>query len=84
MYDGPECEVVLVCTNDMMNIIVDRFGTGVDTWVLDSEHFGVRTKVHLSNTFYGWICTLGGKIKLISPQVAVDQLHALVLNVIEQ
>ena len=78
MYDGPECEVELLCTNDMMNIIIDRFGTGVKTSVMDKDHFKVIAKVHISNVFYGWLCGLAGKVKLISPKSAVDELYELV------
>ncbi|MBQ8995162.1 MAG: WYL domain-containing protein [Oscillospiraceae bacterium] len=81
MYDGLECEVKLLCTNDMMNIIVDRFGLSVKTDIMDSEHFRVTATVRLSTTFYGWICSLGGKVKLLSPQEAVDGLHELIAKI---
>ena len=77
MFDGPECEVVLLCTNDLMNLIIDRFGIKVNTEIVDEEHFKVTTKVHLSNMFYGWICSMGGKIKLLGPEEAVNELHEL-------
>lgn len=78
MYDGQECEVVLLCQNSMMNTIIDRFGTGVDTEIYDVDRFKANVTVHLSNNFYGWLCALAGKVKLIAPQSAVDQLHELI------
>ena len=78
MFDGPSCEAVLLCDADMMNVIVDRFGTGVKTEVQDEGHFTASVTVHLSKPFYGWLCSLAGKVRLISPQYAVDELHALV------
>lgn len=78
MYDGMECEIVLLCQNDMMNTIIDRFGTGVNTEIVDGNSFKATVTVHLSNNFFGWLCALAGKVKLISPQTAVDQLHELV------
>jgi len=77
MYDGPECDVQLLCTNDMMNVIVDRFGLGADTKVMDEDHFRADVTVRLSTTFYGWLCSLAGKVKLVSPQSAVDELQEL-------
>lgn len=81
MYDGPECEIRLLCRNDMMNTIIDRFGTGVKTEIFDRERFSVVTTVHLSNNFYGWLCALAGKVKLVYPQSAVDELHELIQKV---
>ena len=77
MFEGPECEVEMLCTNDLMNLIIDRFGLRVNTEIVDAEHFKVTTKVHLSNMFYGWICSIGGKIKLLGPDKAVEELHEL-------
>ena len=81
MYDGPECEVVLLCQNEMMNTIIDRFGIGVNAEIMDRNRFKATVTVHLSNNFFGWLCALAGKVKLIAPQTAVDQLHELVQKV---
>ena len=81
MYDGPECEVELICINEMMNTIIDRFGSVVETEIIDEDHFKVVANVHLSNNFFGWLCALAGKIKLISPLEAIEQLHDLIQKV---
>lgn len=67
MYDGPAQEVVLLCDNEIMMNIVDRFGTDIETERVDVDHFEVRLIVQTSPTFYGWIFQFGGKIRIMGP-----------------
>lgn len=39
MYDGMNETVTLLCVNDMMDYIIDRFGDTVETAPVDGEHF---------------------------------------------
>ncbi len=72
MYDGSECKVTLLCENELMKHIIDRFGENVFTAPKDENHFIVKTPVSLSQTFYGWVFSFGGKMKITAPQEAVD------------
>lgn len=72
MYDGNDCRVTLLCENDLMKHIIDRFGEKVFTAPVDDKHFVVETKVSLSQTFYGWVFSFGGKMKITAPQQAID------------
>ena len=72
MYDGEECEVELLCDNELMKHIVDRFGEKVQTKQSDNKHFSATVTVSLSPTFYGWVFSFGGEMKLISPTRAVN------------
>lgn len=77
MYDGEECRVTLLCENDLMKSIIDRFGESVFTAPSDAKHFVVETTVSLSQTFYGWVFSFGGKMKITSPQQAIDGFEAI-------
>ena len=72
MYDGDECCVTLLCENCLMKYIIDRFGENVSTDPVDDDHFVVKTTVSLSQTFYGWVFSFGGKMKITAPQQAID------------
>ncbi len=67
MFDGEEVEIILSCTNNMMKVIIDRFGEDVETWRTDEEHFSVKTSVYVSPTFFGWVFQFCGKIRIIAP-----------------
>lgn len=72
MYDGNDCHVTLLCENELMKHIIDRFGEKVFTAPVDDKHFVVETTVSLSQTFYGWVFSFGGKMKITAPQQAID------------
>lgn len=73
MYDGEPCTVELLCENSLMKSIVDRFGDKVETQAADCGHFKATVKVSASPTFFAWIFTYAGKIKILSPQKVVDE-----------
>ena len=84
MYKGTEVVVELQCRNDLMKTMIDRFGEDAHTEILDENSFKVTAPVSLSPTFYGWIFEFGGKIRLLSPQTAIDEYRHMVLNAAEQ
>lgn len=76
MYDGTRHAVELLCDNDMMNAIVDKFGKKVHTAVADDEHFIVSTDVSTGSTFYSWVFNYAGKIRILAPQIVKDEYKA--------
>lgn len=77
MYEGQEQDVVLKCDNDLMKHIIDRFGEKVYTAPTDDKHFSAKVTVSLSQTFYGWVFSFGGKMKITAPKEAVDGFNAI-------
>ena len=73
MYDGSPCTVTLRCANDMMKVIVDRFGEDVKTKKLDEAHFSAEVEVSASPTFYAWLFTYGGRLHILSPRHIKDE-----------
>jgi len=72
MYDAEICKVELLCTNDTANAVIDHFEIDVDIKERDKEHFLVSANVALSTTFYAWVFTYGGKIRINSPEIAIN------------
>ena len=71
MYDGKMETVQLKCTDDMMKVIIDRFGKDVHTQLCDGG-FIAEVNVSVSPTFFGWVFGFAGKIKVLSPQAIVN------------
>ena len=78
MLHGDKCIVTLLCQNDLINSIIDRFGVDIKTTVVDDNHFTVTVPVNLSNTFYGWVFSSAGKMKIIEPQQAIDGFQKII------
>lgn len=80
MYDGSSETVTLLCKNDMMNYIVDRFGDAVETSPIDYEHFAAVAEVSVSQTFFAWVFQFDGDIQIKSPELVVDRYKAMLTN----
>ncbi|HAB93563.1 MAG TPA: hypothetical protein DCF49_02165 [Lachnospiraceae bacterium] len=67
MEIGQPADVTLECANEMMDVIRDRFGSGLDLWKSTPDSFYVKTRVSVSPAFLGWVFQYGGKIRITSP-----------------
>lgn len=77
MYDGKTKMVELKCANELMKVIIDRFGEDVETEIIDDEHFKIKATVSVSPTFFGWVFGFVGKMSIISPTDAIEQYKFL-------
>ena len=69
MYANQEPEeVTLLCKNEIMKGIIDQFGPDVKVKKADKEHFRAMVRVCVSPTFYGWVFTWGGDVKIEGPE----------------
>lgn len=75
MYSGREVSVVLEATNDIMGVIIDKFGDDVHMHQHE-DTFTISTKVIISNQFYGWLAGLSGKVKITAPEEEVKNYTA--------
>ena len=83
MFKGKEVTVELRCANELMKAVIDRFGSDVQTSILDEEHFLVTAPVSLSPTFYGWVFEFGGKLQILAPAEAKDAYYNMVMKAAE-
>ena len=68
MYDGNERTVELKCNNDLMKVIIDKFGEEVEISKLDNCYFKVVIHASISPTFYGRLFTFAGRISILAPE----------------
>ncbi|MDD4496288.1 MAG: WYL domain-containing protein [Eubacteriales bacterium] len=80
MYEDETHEVVLECRNTLMKTIIDRFGDDVATEPAGKEHFKAIVTASTSNTFFGWVFSFGGDMKIIAPQEVKERYLALIKN----
>lgn len=73
MFDGPEEEVTLRFRPELMNQIVDRFGTEIKIRNKREKSIEVTVKVHLSPTFFAWLFQYVGEMTVVSPEHVVRQ-----------
>lgn len=83
MYDGAQETVTLLCENDMMNYIVDKFGDEVETTPIDCEHFKAVAEISVSQTFFAWVFQFNGSIKITSPSSVVARYKEMLMSALE-
>jgi predicted DNA-binding transcriptional regulator YafY len=76
-------EVTLLCDNEMMKSVIDKFGTSVRTKALSKNQFRAKVKVCASPTFYRWVFGFGGKIRIIEPEEIVGEYRDMLRKALE-
>lgn len=83
MYDGMNETVTLLCVNDMMDYIIDRFGDTVETAPVDGEHFTAVVEVSVSQTFFAWIFQFNGAIRIFGPESVASKYKDMLNNALQ-
>lgn len=84
MFDSARQEVELICDNDVMDSIIDRFGEDVTTYANDMTSFRAVVDIAVSHIFYSWIFGFGGKVKIKSPENVKEHYKEMLMSAIEK
>ncbi len=68
MFDSEQRPVELICDNDVMDAVIDRFGLGVKKSKNDENTFMIVVNVAVSHVFYSWVFGFGGKVRIHFPE----------------
>lgn len=74
MFAGEETRIKILFHNDLVNVVIDRFGPDVDIQKRDDEHFVLSAKANLSDGLVNWILTWGDQAKVLSPDSLVNKV----------
>lgn len=74
MYAGDDSRVVLKVKNNMIGVIIDRFGKDIPILKMEEGYFQTTVSVAMSSQFLGWIFALGENVQIISPSSAVEKM----------
>lgn len=75
MYPDDLCTVELLCDNEIMRSVIDRFGENVQTETVDEQHFRATVEVAPSPPFFSWVFTFSGKIRIVSPAAVLEEMR---------
>ena len=74
MFGGEEVKVKLEFENDMVGVLLDRFGKDISIHPADKEGWAeTYVDVALSDQFLGWIFSLGTSVRIVSPAEVVER-----------
>lgn len=80
MFSGREANIRLRCRNNMVNVMLDRFGMDVMLIPDGEEHFALTVDAVVSPQFYGWLFGLGSAVELTAPAWAVEEYREMLRN----
>ena len=84
MFSGEETEVTLEAQNNIVSVLIDRFGKDIPIEPVDENNFRTKVNVSVSSQFLGWILALGGKVRITGPDAVVDQMKSEIRNLAAQ
>lgn len=68
MFDGEPQEVELLCDNELMKSVIDKFGENIKTERVSDEQFKATVNVSTSKTFYAWCFRFAGQMTILKPR----------------
>lgn len=83
MFGGKEETVTLLLENQLIGVVMDRFGKEASIRQKDEAHFSVRVTVAVSGQFFGWLTGLGAGACLTAPAGVVEQYRTYLLAVMK-
>ena len=75
MFTGEEAAVTLEAENNMVGVLIDRFGKEITITPVDDEHFQTTVNVTVSPQFIGWVMALGKGIRITGPKAVVQRMR---------
>ena len=83
MFGGETRTVTLKLPEELIGVILDRFGKEIDIRRLPVKMVSVRARVTVSMQFYGWLSGLGGKVTVSSPSHVRDGYRDYLRRILE-
>ena len=80
MYNGERKQVELVCSNELMDAIIDKFGKEVPVLANDMKSFSVLVNTSVGSVFYSWVFGFGGKVSIKAPEEVKAEYAKMVFD----
>ena len=76
--------MTLEARNDMIGVLIDRFGKDILITRTDDDHFRTNVEVAVSIQFLGWVMALGDGIRIVGPESVVARMKQEIRRLAEQ
>ncbi len=84
MYGGKEEKVKLLIHNDLVGVIIDRFGRDIMLFPADADRVTANVDVRVSRQFLAWVFSLGPNVKILGPEDVVETMKREASRLMEQ
>ena len=83
MFGGSRAHMKLWFENELIGVVIDRFGTQIQTAPYDEHSFSVSLEIDVSERFFGWLAGFGTRAKILEPYMAAEEFRRFVLDIAE-
>lgn len=83
MYNGERKQIELVCDNDLMDAIIDKFGKDVIVLANDMKSFRAVVTTATGPVFFSWVFGFGSHVSIKAPEDVKGEYARLVLEAAE-
>ena len=80
MYNGERKQIELVCENDLMDAIIDKFGKDVPVLANDMKSFRVLVNTSVGSVFYSWVFGFRGRVSIKAPEEVKAEYTKMVFD----
>ncbi|MGR3764684.1 helix-turn-helix transcriptional regulator [Rossellomorea sp. NS-SX7] len=80
MFAGDEEWIKIKFHNQLINVIIDKFGKEADIRKYDENHFILTTKARISGGLVNWILNFGSKAEVISPASLLETVKQEIIS----
>ena len=82
MYAGEEKAVSIRADKTLIDVLFDYFGVDTKIFVVDDHTVGCNVRVQISPQFFGWCCSFGDKLRIVSPDCVMQEMQAYIQTVL--
>ena len=83
MFDGKETILKIRFSNELVGVVLDRFGKKAVLQRSDDTHFFLQTHIRVSGQFFGWLTGLGPGAEIVSPEKVRKEYKSLLTKILK-
>lgn len=81
MFGGQVTYVEMLVPNELADVFVDHFGSGVNIRRSDAGSFVIGADIAVSRQFYAWLLGLSAHVSIISPPEIVEDMNSFISEI---
>ncbi len=83
MYSGKTEVLTVRFPNELLSVVIDRFGKDISIHSKENNGFTIRMNVAVSPQLYGWLTGLGPEVQIVSPGAVVEEYQRYLRNILD-
>ena len=83
MFDGKETIMKIRFSNELVGVVLDRFGKKAVLQRSDDTHFFLQTHIRVSGQFFGWLTGLGPGAEIVSPEKVRKEYKSFLTKILK-